>query len=317
MNGLVDDKTLTCLENDINIIAFDWKKLAKYSFLVATICIIISLNAIFFNKALWNFFNSPYTLSILSVILYWTGYKRQKSKPECMFSNEIIMFLGVITTAMDIYKLGTMFYLIDHYFSILILLSCVIYGVLGFYLHSNLIWVFALLSLGGWMGAETSYLSGGGVYYLGMNYPLRFVLFGGCLTGLALVFENHKRFSSFFRSTLAVGLLYLFISTWIMSIFGNHGEISSWNKVKQIELFHWSILFGLLSAVSIYHGLRYDNRMTRGFGITFLFINLYTRFFEFFWDITDKALFFGMLGASFWLIGSKAEKIWRFGEKSK
>ena len=35
-----------------------------------------------------------------------------------------------------------------------------------------------------WMGAETGYISGYGMYFLGMNYPLRFVLFGAMLTGL-------------------------------------------------------------------------------------------------------------------------------------
>jgi hypothetical protein len=50
--------------------------------------------------------------------------------------------------------------------------------------------------------------------------------------------------------------------------------------------------------------------MTRGFGITFIFINLYTRFFEYFWEGTHKAIFFAILAISFWYLGSRAEKIW-------
>jgi len=147
-----------------------------------------------------------------------------------------------------------------------------------------------------------------------MNYPLRFVLFGGILTAIALALEKHNRFSYFFRSTLATGLLYLFISTWIMSIFGNYGSIQLWQSVRQIELFQWSLLFGFVSAGAIYHGLKYGNGITKGFGITFLFINLYTRFFEYFWDSIHKTLFFAILAMSFWALGSKAEKIWNFGE---
>lgn len=49
--------------------------------------------------------------------------------------------------------------------------------------------------------------------------------------------------------------------------------------------------------------------MTRGFGITFLFNNLYTRDFEYFWKDTHKAIFFGVLGVSFWFLGQNAEKI--------
>jgi hypothetical protein len=38
---------------------------------------------------------------------------------------------------------------------------------------------------------------------------------------------------------------------------------------------------------------------------------MYTRYFEYFWNSMHKALFFALLGISFWLIGSKAEKYWR------
>ena len=172
-----------------------------------------------------------------------------------------------------------------------------------------------MLFRSGWMGTETGYMSGWGAYYLGMNYPLRFVLFGALLTGCALALEHHPIAHRFFRATLAMGLLYLFISLWIMSIFGNYGDMRQWERVKQIELFHWSIIFGAVACGAIYHGLKYDNDMTKGFGLTFLGINLYTRFFELFWNALHKALFFALLGLSFWYIGSKAETIWNLGKQ--
>ena len=52
-----------------------------------------------------------------------------------------------------------------------------------------------------------------------------------------------------------------------------------------------------------------------GFGLIFLFINLYTRFFEYFWDSTHKAAFFAVLAVSFWFFGSRAETIWHFGKR--
>lgn len=58
---------------------------------------------------------------------------------------------------------------------------------------------------------------------------------------------------------------------------------------------------------------RRDDRTSIGFGITFLFINLYTRFFEHFWNPLHKAVFFALLGVSFWFIGSRAERIWTLG----
>jgi hypothetical protein len=47
--------------------------------------------------------------------------------------------------------------------------------------------------------------------------------------------------------------------------------------------------------------------MTGGFGITFLFINFYTRFFEYFWDDTHKAIFLPSLQLVF--------GIWAHGQK--
>lgn len=196
------------------------------------------------------------------------------------------------------------------HFSLLFLLSTIIYAALAFWFPSRLIWVFSLLSLGSWFGAETGYMSGWGAYYLGMNYPLRFVLFGGALIGLSLLFKRHARFSDFAHSTYVMGLLYLFIALWILSIFGNYGDMNSWYNVKQYELLHWGILFAFVAIIAIVYGLKHDDATSRGFGITFLFLNLYTKYFEFFWNGMHKAIFFILLAVSFWWIGRHAEKLW-------
>lgn len=325
-SGHLDQKTADSLLQDVEVLPFEWKALAKYSFWTSLICIVISIGAVLADKALLallqSLFNAPdilkfLCLTVLSGFIYGVGARRRSTYPKKIFSNEAILFLGVLTTAGSIYQLGNVLDTDGGHFSILLLLSFLVYGVLGFAFKSNLIWLFAIVSLGGWMGAETGYLSGWGAYYLGMNYPLRFVLFGGILTVIALMLEQKTWFEHFSRSTLVMGLLYLFSALWIMSIFGNYGDIHSWGKARQIELFHWSILFGLASAAALYHALRFDNSITKGFGITFLFINLYTRYFEYFWDETHKAIFFGLLAMSLWYLGSRAETIWHVGEVRK
>ena len=65
--------------------------------------------------------------------------------------------------------------------------------------RSGLVWLFFLLALGNWFGAETGYISGWGAYWLGMSFPIRFVLFGGaagavlldakCITPAAVVYR--------------------------------------------------------------------------------------------------------------------------------
>lgn len=323
-DGLLPAAQAARLAATIEVQAFDWRRLAKYSFWVALVSIVTSVSAAlsdrFLIALLERLFDAPAMakcigLSVLAAGLYSWGVKRRKQDPAHVYRNEAILFLGVLATAGAITQLGIALDTGSGHFSLLILLSAIIYATLGILVESNLIWIFALMSLGSWMGTETGYRSGWGSYYLGMNYPFRFVLFGGVLTACALALETHAKANRFFRSTLTMGLLYLFIALWIMSIFGNYGDMHRWQQVKQIELFHWSILFAMVACGAIYYGLTYDNGTTRGFGLTFLFINLYTRFFELFWNSLHKAIFFALLGISFWYLGSKAETIWNIGRR--
>ena len=163
-HGLLDEKTTSILQQDIEIVPFDWKRLAKYSFWVAIICTVTSVGAVLADKALLalleSLFNAPYIvkffgLSIASGFIYWVGIRRRAIHPYKVFSNEAILFFGVVATAGAIYQLGRAFDTGSGHFSVLLLLSFIVYGTLGYYFKSNLIWLFALISFGSWMGTET------------------------------------------------------------------------------------------------------------------------------------------------------------------
>lgn len=314
---MLDKDKFSELKASIQPIVFDFSKLAKYSFWIAIACFITSVSAMFMDRILmellYKIFNSPVVVKFIFMLFmasffYYLGFIKRQKFPQHVFRNEVIFFIGVLFTAAAIYFLGRLITENKEYFSNVLLLGCIIYAVLGVALNSKLIWLFALLSLGSWFGCETGYLSGWGSYYLGMNYPLRFVLFAVVLIFLSFCQQKHKNFLELHRTTFAMGLLYLFIALWILSIFGNYGDMHNWSKIKQIELFHWSLLFFTASVATIYHGIRNDDHMTRSFGIVFLFINIYTRYFELFWNGIHKSLFFAVLGGSLWYIGSKAEQ---------
>lgn len=326
VENVISPSQAKTLSESYEVIGFDWKRLARYSFWISLVCIVISVGALiaddYLRKLLADIFKAPAIVkclftAIVAAFIYYYGIRRKYKYPEKVFSNEALFFLGVLATAASIAFFGEVIDTGSGHFSILLLLATIVYGILGLWFPSKLVWIFSLLSLGGWMGTETGYMSGWGAYYLGMNYPLRFVLFGIVLTLSSTAFHKWQIRKDFLRSTRAIGLLNLFIALWIMSIFGNYGDIHEWHKAKQIELFHWSLIFGLAAGASIYHGIKQDDGMTRGFGITFLFINLYTRFFEYFWDNIHKAIFFALLAVSFWYLGSRAEKVWNIGRLSK
>jgi len=317
-NQTIPPETGELLRQGFSIRPFDWKKLAKYSFWVSLICFVIAAGSLLADKVLLEWLEAFFTLSdalrsfglaVLSALVFYFGLSRRRAKPKRVFSNEAIFFLGVLLCAGSIVFLGMAIDTGSGHFSLLFLLATLVYGILGLTLSSKLIWVFAILSLGSWFGMETGYISGWGAYYLGMNFPLRFVLFGAVLTALSFGFGKLRQLKGFQKPTYVLGLLYLFIALWLLSIFGNHGD-DRWLNIRQIELLHWGLLFALAAIAAIFYGLKYDDSTSRAFGITFLFINLYTKYFEFFWDNLHKAIFFMVMAASFWLLGSRAEKIW-------
>lgn len=299
--------------------SFDWRRLAQYSFWIAMACGVISLGALLIDNSILNYLQKLYytpdgIISLLSAgaaaFLYWLSFRRKRTLPMQVFSNDAIIFTAVMLTANAIAYLGKAIGHGGTHFSILILFSVLVYGVLGYIFKSRLIWIFALLSLGAWFGTETGYLSRGNLYFLGMNYPLRFVFFGFALTLVSIILRKVKAFEFFYLTTYISGMMYLFISLWLISVFGNFGTLDQWYGIKQLSLFYWALISAAICVVSIIAGLKYRDEVAREFGITFLFINLYTRYFEYFWDTWHKALFFSVLAASFWFIGRRAEKIW-------
>jgi hypothetical protein len=316
---LLTEDDVKRLRNSYETKAFDWRRLAQYSFWIAMACGVISLGALLIDKEILTYLEQLYytpdiMISLLSAagagILYYYSFKRKKTHTSQVFSNDAMIFSAVMLTANAIAYLGKSIGNGSAHYSLLILFSVFVYGALAFLFRSRLIWIFVLISLGAWYGTETGYISRWDMYFAGMNYPLRFVLFGLLLTAAALLLRNVKKFEFFQPTTYLCGMVYLFVSLWLLSVFGNYGNLEEWYAIRQISLFYWAIISAAVCVISILVGLKYHDDIAREFGITFLFLNLYTRYFEYFWDTWHKALFFCVLAASFWIIGRRAEKIW-------
>lgn len=324
--GFISTEIAEKLRSSYEVKGFDWKRLAQYSFWIALACGIIAIASLIIDDAfitlLQKLYDTPdLVISLVSAgiaaFLYYTGEKRKRTNPEQIFSNEAVIFFGVLFTASSIAFLGKALDNGSGHFSILFLLSVLVYGLLAVKFSSKLVWVFALISLGSWFGTETGYQTDWSNYFLGMNYPLRFVCFGALLVAFSLLLGKAPKLQQFKNLTYIIGLMYFFISLWILSIFGNFGTLEDWLKVDQIELFYWGIVSILAASGFMLYGLRKQDAIAREFGIIFLLINLYSRYFEYLWDVTDKTIFFSILALSFWLIGRKAEKIWNIDLKKE
>ncbi|MGF1727140.1 hypothetical protein [Photobacterium nomapromontoriensis] len=323
--------TAKALRDSYTIIGFDWKLLAVYSFWIAITCFIISIGVLladdYLMTLLAKLINTPASVltvisACLALLAYFIGFRRRQKHPEKQFSNEAIYFFGVLFTAVStgFLRETPWFEGVDVSFFLLIL--TLVYSIVGIRLSSMLIWLFALLSFAGWGLEFTRYIVEPSGYFLGLNMAWRLVVIGLMVLTSAwwlknpnkkyqLPAINQEQYDYLYEPTRFMGLLYLLSALWLISIVGNYDNAADWSKVSQIELIHWALLSGLICLGLLFYGIRNGDKLARSFGITFLLINLYTRFFEYFWDSMHKTIFFASLALSFWLIGTHAEKLWQ------
>jgi len=324
--GIITAEQADKLRKSYSTIAFDWKQLAQYSFWIAVICFVIAIGALAADNMLMEVISSfverifyagdqikAVVFLIMATALYYWAWRRSRDNPHLLYSNEIYYLMGVFSTIISTIFFYKSLAFDTTYLESILMVSTVFYAVIGLICNSKMVWTFSLLALGGWFGAETGYRADWQAYFLGMNYPLRFVIFGLILFVAGKSFKQLERLRQFHNITYVMGLWYLFIALWLLSIFGNYGSLSDWYAVEQNQLLGWAGLMALFSIGAIVYGLKFDDTTTRIFGITFLIINLYTRYVEYLWDALHTAAFFSILALSFWLIGQRAEQIWHVG----
>ncbi len=155
-----------------------------------------------------------------------------------------------------------------------------------FYLRWPLL--MALLMFFHGFGSMSKYVGHGG-YYLSIQDPRAMAVVAGLavLWGLwheqVLETGSLRRASGFGGLYLIFGLLYLNLSLWFLSL-GRGAWV-------------WIVVFSISCLVQIGAGSRFKDSRLTGFGVVFLSIDLYTRFYEFYWDSLSKALFFTLAGA--------------------
>ncbi|MCG3883535.1 hypothetical protein I3271_02425 [Photobacterium leiognathi] len=321
--ALVNSEQGETLRKSYHVASFDWKLLAVYSFWIAIACFVLSVLLLiaddYLMSLLAKLINTPASVltvvtALTSVGLYYLGVKRRLKYPLKTVSNEAIFFFGVLLTAVSV-GFFSKTAIAEHWReSLFIAIPAVIYLILGIRLKSVLIWLFGLLAAGIYLLSETAYLSENHYQFFGMNIPLQFACFGLFVIGLSLLFPKLSPLKPLTEATRFAGLLYFFTSLWLLTIFGNYHSLHEWSQIKQIELWSWTILALICSAAAIVIGIKNNDVLSRSFGIIYTLIVLYTEYIEYFWGEIHKALFFAILALSFWVIGTKAEKLWQLGK---
>ncbi len=184
----------------------------------------------------------------------------------------------------------------------LLLIDMFILLPLAYFLRNVLLLLLTVIIFFTWFGGVTGYSSGWGTYWFGMNYPMRFLVAGLSMVGMALLHRNLERiilqaYDGFFKIWLASGVFFSEMSLWLMSLFGNYGSIWGGREISGGEIFLFNILWASFNVTLLVVGSCYGLRMLRAYAITFLVIQGYTLYF---WIIAQHlgAVFFNFLGWS-------------------
>ena len=165
-----------------------------------------------------------------------------------------------------------------------------------------------------WFGGSTGYVSGWSAYWLGMTYPIRFLGAGAFAFVVGYLHYRYLKgaYQGFSRVYAHFGLLIIHLAMWFLSLFGYFEDHVRWSG-ETGERILFSLLWSGVSCACFFGAVRSGLGLMRGYGLTFLIINLYTFYFQFVVAHSAEAWFVHMLlvGGSMLALGMRVERLRR------
>lgn len=173
-----------------------------------------------------------------------------------------------------------------------VLLVWMIYAlILAYACEIRLLLAAAILCLFAFVAARVGIWSG--IYWLDMGErPENFLLPTLVLFWLPTVLSQ-RRFHGFTSIYHVFSMIGFFLTLLIMANWGQ-GSYLPWDP-NLIEGFYQIAGF-VFSGISIWYGIRFSLSHVAATGNTFLVLFLYTKFYDWWWDIMPKSLFFLIIG---------------------
>ncbi len=243
-----------------------------------------------------NALSKSFFLALFSGLIYWWSRKARRGSRYILALSGVMIVMCLVALAAAI----------DYPF-IVFLLATGIYGLMALDSQSNTLMVFSLLAFGQWYGGLILYNYGN--YYIGISRPTNFLVLGLLLFVLAQTgIFNHYPMRHFRTTILVTGTIYANLALWMFSTVGFHMDQRRWGLAfdgfsSQIQLMGWSIVW-LASSISLgLYGIWTRRVSAQRLAVIFSLLNLYTKFFEYFWQPETEVFFFIVLASSLCLLG--------------
>lgn len=320
--GLLDETTAAKLRASLVQKNSERAQLAQYFFIIAISSALLAAGALLINEKLLErlrrtFLLSNYTIALAAAALAAAGfwYARHRRRLVNVTTYETYMLPGALSS------LVALVYLCKETgngegYTLFTGLCAVLFFALGLAFRSRLLWIVFIAATMGWYGAFSTVFSSENLF-LGMNYPMRFTVFGAVVIAFAFLVKRIRRIVPMHLITYQAGLLIFYTGLWGVSVFGNWNSVSAWQEVRQSSMLPYAISSGVITALGLWIGIRRDDASLRDFSILFLLLNLYTRYFEYFWDRMNQGIFYLILAVSFGLLARWLSRSGRNVDKLK
>jgi len=318
--GLLHEGQNSTLKESVELKSINWKKVAEYLMGLAILSTVVAFLTLVADEWILEIFERFFEFSdlaifillmVMSALFYFAGWRMHSKPKRFNLSLESLLLLGGISFGGALNYLGKVFGLEGFVETFLVLIFAIhCFPVAKFFksiLMAGIGWMGIML----WLGIESGRPSEWSGSWLGMNLALRYFLFSLIPLGTGLLLKKSDKLLPFALLSERTGWLFLWLSLWGLALFGNHHNLNSWNEASALSLLPWGLLMAAAAAVLWFLGHQGHNKEWMWMGVLVLIADIYTQFFLFLWDPLHPALFFAIMGVSFWLLGRRAEMIKR------
>lgn len=318
--GLLNEGQSSALKESIELKTINWKKVAEYLMGLAILSIVIAFLTLVADEWILEIFERLFEISdlaifvllmVLSAFFYIAAWRMHSRPKRFKLSLETLLLLGGLSFGGALNYLGKMLGLEGFAETLLVLVFAIHCFPIAKFFNSLLMAGIGWLGIMLWLGIESGRPNEWSGSWLGMNLALRYLFFSFIPLGTGLILKQSGKLIHFAMLSERTGWLFLWLSLWGLALFGNHHNLNTWNDASALSLLPWGLLMALAAGALWYLGKLRHNKEWMWMGGLALIANAYTQFFLFLWEPLHPALFFAIMGVSFWLLGRRAEMIKR------